>query len=393
MASRDPLKARPTDLVAGWGQVCGWRLARQGITAPGDDPVEVTARIAGVQAQVTSSAELTLGLRTTSTPDVSRLLWDERALVRTWAMRGTLHWLPAREFALWTAALRTREWRITPGWERYHGVTAAELDAVTAAIPAALEGRRLTRDELAQRLAEVTGNAHLHRQLRSGWGAVLKPAANQGLLCFGPDRGRNVTFVRPQEWLGGAGGNGVAGPAPSPEEALRTVLRRFLDAYGPATHKDFGRWFGVPERPAREVLAAHAEDLVVVEVDGLRAWLTPRGAEALARAEPADGVHLLGGFDPYVLAPLSHRAALIPDGHIDDVSRAAGWISAVVLVDGAVAGTWTVDSSAGGTVVAVTPFAPLPAQVVGAISERADALGARGLLPGPVTVQVGAPTA
>jgi hypothetical protein len=110
-------------------------------------------------------------------------------------MRGTLHWLPADEYPLWIAALRTREWRITPGWEKYHGVTKAELHAITDAIPTALEGRALTREELADRLADVTGTAHLGEQLRSGWGAVLKPAANQGLLCFGP-RSRASRHVR-----------------------------------------------------------------------------------------------------------------------------------------------------------------------------------------------------
>jgi hypothetical protein len=281
---------------------------------------------------------------------------------------------------MWVAALRFREWRITPGWEKYHGVTKAELEAITDALPDALDGRQLTRDELAQRLAEVTGSPHLKEQLRSGWGAVLKPAANRGLLCFGPDRGRNVTFVRPHDWLG------AMPEEPDAAEALRAVLLRFLDAYGPATHNDFARWFGVAEKPARELVAMHADDLVVVEIDGTPAWVSPQGAESLARAEPATGVHLLGGFDPYVLAPISHRAAIIPEDHLDDVSRTAGWISAVVLVDGFVAGTWTANDTADGTKVHVQPFVPLTPQVTAALVDRAGALAARGLVPPPVSV-------
>lgn len=381
--SRDPLRGRAPELSATWPQVCGWRLARQHVTRRGADPVAVTAALGGVQAQVTSSAQMTLGLRCPATPtEIDRLLWAERRLVRTWAMRGTLHWLPATEFATWAAALSTREWRITPAWERYHGVTRAELDAVTEAIPAALEGRTLTRDELAERLAAITGNAHLHEQLRSGWGAVLKPAANRGLLCFGPDRGRNVTFVRPCDWLGDAAG------AVDTDDAVRAVVHRFLDAYGPATHNDLARWFGVAEKPGREMLVAHADDLVVVAVDGAPAWVTPAGAEALATAAPAAGTVLLGGFDPYVLAPISHRPAIIPDGHLDDVSRTAGWISAVVLVDGVVAGTWTAERSPGGTELVVTPFAPLDPEVVAAVTEQATALAGRDLLTPPVAVRV-----
>jgi hypothetical protein len=357
------------------------RLAQQHVTHPVPDLLAVTAALGGVQAQVTSSAQFAVGLRSTATSaDIDTALWNDRRLVKTWAMRGTLHWLPAEEYPLWVAALRTREWRITPGWEKYHGVSKTELEAITDAIPEALDGRQLTRDELADRLAEVTRSPHLSEQLRSGWGAVLKPAANRGLLCFAPDRGRNVVFVRPQDWLGKL-------PAePDRDTALRAVLHRFLDAYGPATHADFGRWFGVPEKAAREALGACADELVVAAIEGTPAWVTPAGAEALSSAAPASGVTLLGGFDPYVLAPISHRSAIIPEGHFDDVSRTAGWISAVVLVQGFVAGTWTTDQTAEGTTVDLQPFVPLASHVVDELTDRAKELGKR-LLSEPVTVR------
>jgi hypothetical protein len=370
MARRtDPLTARPVDLVTSWPQVCGWRLSRQHVTAPADDAIAVAARVCGVQAQVTSSAQFTVALRSPArAADLEAALWTERTLVRTWAMRGTLHWLPAAEYGLWIAALSNRRWRITPSWEKYHGVTAAELDAVTRSIPEVLTGRQLTRAELAQALADATGNPHLVDQLSSGWGAVLKPAANRGLLCFGPDRERNVTFVRPDDWLGDTG------VAPAPDEALRLVLLRFLDAYGPATHADVARWFGEPEAFGRRLLAAHADDLVVADVDGRRGWVTPAGADALAHHPAAEGVQLLGAFDPYVLGPISHRDAIIPAGRLNDVSRTAGWISAVVLVDGMVAGTWTAEEDGDGTTIAVTPFMALRARQVRAIEERVAAL-------------------
>lgn len=378
----DLLAARGPDLRTSWPRVCGWRLARQHVTSPAGDAVEVASRLCGVQAQVTSSAQFTVGLRSPATAeDLDAALWTERTLVRTWAMRGTLHWLPAIEYGLWVAALTTRTWRITPAWERYHGVTAAELDAVSSAIPEVLAGRQLTRDELARGLADATGLTHLTEQLTSGWGAVLKPAANRGLLCFGPDRDRNVTFVRPDEWLGDTG------PAPEPDEAMRVVLRRFLDAYGPATPADVARWFGEREPFGRRLLARHADELVVADVDGHRGWLTPAGAAALADHPPADGVVLLGGFDPYVLAPISHRDAIVPEGRLDQVSRTAGWISAVVLVGGMVAGIWTTEAGGEGTQVVVTPFRTLTAVERAGIEQRVAELAGH-LLPAATTVTV-----
>lgn len=349
-----------------WDQALAWRVGQQRLDAADDaadsvDPVDLVAHLAGVQAQVQSSAAQVLAARGVTDADLDRLLWHDRALVKTWAMRGTLHLLPAREWRTWMAVLRTREWRITPGWVKYHGITEAELKAVTEAIPEALAGEPLTRDELADRIAAITGHAHLGEQLRSGWAAVLKPAANQGLLCQGPPRGTNVTFTDPDRWLGEGHGS-----EPDPDAAMAVVLARFLDAYGPATRDDLARWLGVTPKAARQVLVAHGGDLAEVEVEGHRAWMTPAGAAAAASAGTPRGVHLLPGFDPYILAPLSHRAHTIPAGRVDAVSRSAGWISPVLLVEGRIAGTWEAERSGDATTVTITPFAALPTAVVDA---------------------------
>jgi hypothetical protein len=373
------MSATPT-----WDQVLGWRVARHRLADPTGDPVEVTETLAGVQTQVASSAAQVLAVRGRKTAvDLDRLLWQDRALVKTWAMRGTLHLLPAHEWRTWIAVLRTREWRITPGWERYHGITRAELDAVTDAIPEALEGEPLTREELADRVAAITGHAHLVEQLRSGWAAVFKPAANRGLLCQGPPQGTNITFTDPGRWLGAgaAGTGGKTEPDPDPDAAMATVLARFLDAHGPATREDLARWMGEKPKWARLALAAHADDLVEVDVEGHRGWMTPAGAAAAAVSTAAEGVFLLPGFDPYVLAPLSHRAHTILEGRVDDVSRAAGWISPVLLVDGRIAGTWEPTTDGASTTVTLTPFAPLPRKVVAAARDHLAARYASTLGP------------
>ena len=372
-----------------WEQVLGWRLEQQGLaggaTVP-PDPVDLVGRLAGVQTQVESSARQVLAARGAGPVDVDSLLWSERRLVKTWAMRGTLHLLPAAEWRTWIAVMRTREWRITPGWERYHGITRAELDAVTAAIPEALTGEPLTRDELADRVAALTGHGHLGAVLRSGWAQVLKPAANQGLLCHGPPRGTATTFTSPEAWLEG---DEPPGPEPDPHEAAATVVARFLDANGPATRDDLARWLGISPKQARLLLAGHAATLVEVDVEGGGvAWMTPAGAEAASGAGAPEGVHLLPGFDPWVLAPLSHRAHTIPEGRVGDVSRTAGWISPVLLVDGRVAGTWEAAAAGDGTLVTITPFRRLPRGVVAGARRHLEVRYAE--LLGPVRLEVGA---
>ena len=102
-----------------WRQVHAWRLsqhclaprlARRGF-------VEAATRIGGIQAQVLSAAELALWARAEglSREDVQRALWQERTLVKTWAMRGTLHLMAAADLPLYAAA-RSAHHDVTQVW-------------------------------------------------------------------------------------------------------------------------------------------------------------------------------------------------------------------------------------------------------------------------------------
>ncbi|MGH8947480.1 MAG: winged helix DNA-binding domain-containing protein, partial [Acidimicrobiia bacterium] len=324
--------------------------------------MQVISKLGGVQAQVASSATQAVAIRSKRLPDIEDLLWEKRSLVKTWAMRGTLHLLPSSEIGSWIAALRQRPWKITPAWEKYHGITKSQLATLTGAIPQVISGEPMTREELTAAVVAKTGDRGLGDALSSGWSQVLKPAANQGLLAQGPPRGRNVTFVDPGAWLGSDFAE------PSFEEAMRVVVERFLDANGPATITDFGRWFGVDLKTGRELMTPVLENLVPVEIEGYQGWLTAGGAKAASKSDTPRSAHLLPGFDPYTLAPLSHREHIIPKGKIDDVSRAAGWIALVILENGRIIGTWeTADGS-----IALHPFGKLSKKTISALEDHVE---------------------
>ena len=313
------------------GQVRAFRLARQHLTdrLPAKRIVDVVAAVGGVQAQVMSAAELALAARSEglSPSQVQEALWERKELVKTWCMRGTLHLLPARELGLWTAVLSWRQqWR-RPSWLKWFGATEEEMEQLIATIGAKLDGKGMTREEVA-----ALAPAHLRQELLRGWGSHLKPAAYQGALVFGPNRGRNVTFVHPERWLGRF--ERVDG-----DEALRELVRRYLRAYGPATHEDFARWWGGEAAPARRIFKELADELEPVEAEGRQAWVLAEDADLLRSLDPPRSVHLLPNFDVYTLH-YRPREAVLPEGVYDRVYRTAGWISPVVLYDGAVAGVW-----------------------------------------------------
>jgi hypothetical protein len=78
------------------------------------------------------------------------------------------------------------------------------------------------------------------------WRQLTSTAGRRGLLCFWPDRGRKVTYANPRRWLPGYRPGGG-------DASLRTLVRRYLHAYGPATPRDFARWLAVGPRFAAEL--------------------------------------------------------------------------------------------------------------------------------------------
>ncbi|MEN3315348.1 MAG: hypothetical protein V7605_1582 [Acidimicrobiaceae bacterium] len=366
-----------------WPQAVAWRVGRQLLARRQGTAVDVARQVAGVQAQVMSSAELAIGTRTGQPPErVRTALWADRSLVKTWAMRGTLHLFAADDLPTWVAALRRKEQAARRGaaWERYHGITVAQLDVTTAAVAEVLDATPMTRQELGEGVAEVSGDASLAEVVRTAFGGtILKVAAANGDLCFAPDRGRNVTFVNPRTWLAGDWSE------PDAETATAVVARRFFDAYGPATADDFARWWGVSAAEGKRLLRPLAGELVTVDVDGEAALLTPAGADDIAGAVARRGhVRLLPAFDTYVLAPRSHRRHTWPEGLHARISRPAGWITPVLLVDGGIAGVWGHARRGGSVHLDVEAFAPLPRATRAAVETEAKTYEA--LLGAPVEV-------
>ena len=292
----------------------------------------------GVQSQVPSAAELAVRVRqSASRPgDLADALADGR-LIRTWAMRGTLHLLTPEDAGSFLSLLAAgRSWE-KPSWVRYFGMGPREHAQLREAVCAILDGAVLTREELIEAVTARDGLGHIGEELRSGWGTLLKPLAWQGDLCYGPSRGTRVTFMRPDQasarWAG----------VPEPDAAAPTAILAYLRAYGPATVEEFSNWISrgrVAKRSLRAWFAALGDRVAEVEVEGEHAYVAAEDLDALAAATASSAVRLLPGFDGWVLGPGTEDTHVIPPGRRGDVSRQSGWIAPLVLVGGVVAGTW-----------------------------------------------------
>ena len=361
-----------------WEQVQTWRLSQQYLLnrATPQALTEVVRRIGGVQAQLMSAAEWSLGARieSLSPGDVQNALWHERTLIKTWAMRGTLHLLAAGELPVLVAARQAITIHRPPSYYTYHGVTPEGMEAIIEAVPNVLSAEPMTREQMAQTIAERAGMPELRAVLTSGWGALLKPSAFRGEICFGPNQGQNVTFVKPDQWIP-AGERVREQQSSDPQTALQEMARRYLHAYGPATSDDFARWWGIQPAPAKRIFRSLGNELEVVEIEGWMAWALAAALEQMANLAATPSVRLLPQFDAFTLGLSRDCEPILPGEYKDRVYRPQGWISAVVLIDGRIEGTWEIKLQGSRAVVKVDLFAPQSGEIGESIRAEAERLG------------------
>ncbi len=322
-----------------WSQALAWRMRRHFLDPVGDQPVAaVVRRLCGVQSQVASYAELCVRVRrkTSKAGEVARALSEGR-IIKTWAMRGTLHLLTPEDAGAFLSLIAAgRSWE-RPSWQSYFGVTPKQLDALREVVRDVLGGKALTRAELIEAVIARRGYGHLGDALRSGWGTLLKPYAWQGDLCFGPSQGTRVTFTTPKaassKWAG----------VPEPDEAAPVAISSYLRAYGPANADAFSHWIGPGRIGKRRVQAwfeALGPRLAEVEVGGERTYVLAEDLDELMSTRPTRAVRLLPGFDQFVMGPGTGDGHVVSARRRTAVSKQSGWIAPVVLAGGVVRGTW-----------------------------------------------------
>lgn len=377
---------QPVPLSVTWDQVSAFRLARHHLIrrARRQDLVSVVGDMAGAQAQLLSAAQISLWPRVSDLQirHVDRALNDRR-LVKAACMRRTLFLVPARELAVFvrgTARRAEKEIR----WALGKGVPERAIDAAIEAALGVLD-EPLTRPEIAERASRA-----LRVQARDyhggGWGnnrklagvpvgeltypvvELLHLVAARGVVCYGPYRGKEPTFVRADAWIPGWQ------DVPR-EQAERSVLRRYLQSFGPATPGDFALWSGMTLTEARQIWAGEKADLATVEVEGRAAEVLREDLPELEQAgleRPL--IRLLPYFDSFLLGH-KERDHLVDAEHRAKVYRPQGWIAPVVLINGRVAGIWEHAREGDRLRVKVTTLALVSRGMAAGIREEARDLG------------------
>ncbi|HEY6460450.1 MAG TPA: winged helix DNA-binding domain-containing protein, partial [Polyangiaceae bacterium] len=244
--------------------LAGMRLRAQGIAEPRSrSAVEVVTRLGAVQAQDYLGALWAVGLRTVDATeaDVEQAL-AAGSIVRTWPMRGTLHFVAAADARWILELLAPRMLARATGRLRTLGLDEATFARARKALLKPLErAGRLTRPEVYATLERAGVSTAGQRGIH-----VLFQLAHDRFLCFGPRQGKQHTLVLFDAWL-------PRSKRLPREEALAELAARYVTGHGPATTTDFAWWSGLSPSDARLALDLARPRVEEHAAGSTRTWL------------------------------------------------------------------------------------------------------------------------
>lgn len=338
------------------------RLLNQQITDQKfGSPAEVVKWLGAVQAQDYRASLWAVGLRTQGASENSiKEAIARRQIVRTWPMRGTLHFVASAD-ARWMLQLMAERVanRMNSNY-RQAGLDQAVFNRVRGLFIKYLQGgRKLMRRQIYD-LLEADGISTKNTRglyLLGFW-------AQMGLICFGPHQGKQPTFVLLDEWV-----------APTKqwekEEALAELTKRYFTGHGPAQLQDLVWWSGLTQAEVKIGLKLAADHLISENLDGRTYWFAPN---KIPKPEPPLTTHLLASYDEYLVG-YKDRTAVLDPAYFKDTISINGIFSPAIVIDGRVVGIWKRSFRSSAVVVSPSFFTKPNSRMIGAVASRAEQFG------------------
>jgi winged helix DNA-binding protein len=307
---------------------------------------DVVHYMGAMQAQDYASALWSIALRTPHLveSDVVNAI-NNREIVRTWPMRGTLHFVAAADVHWMRALLAPRVITESAGMRKQRDISDTLIIQARSLLVAALSGgKRMTRKDIF-----VLFESHGITTAEQRGITILNYLAQDGLLCLGPHDDKQPTFVLLDEWISPT-------PQPNRQEALGMLATRYFISHGPATLKDFAGWGNMTIRDAKLGIDQAGSTIVQQSINVTDYWL---GATTPVVEETRSTV-LLPGFDEYMLG-YKDRSASLDQPYAQRITPGGnGVFMPTIVIDGRVAGTWKKMIKKGRIIITLLPFETLP---------------------------------
>jgi Winged helix DNA-binding domain len=312
-------------------------------------PADVVTWMGAMQAQDVSSGEWSFGARCEGMTQTDiRQATVDRQILRTWPMRGTVHFVPPADAKWMLEVTGVRALAGSVGRREQLGLTEPILNRGVAVLHDALAGGcSLTRPKCVQLLLD----AGVHSASEHGYHLLLY-ASLIGVTCIGPQQGKDQTFVLLNEWV----------PNPnvlSRDEALATLAARYFRSHGPASRSDFVGWTGLTVTDAKRGIELASETLRTI--DTASGPMVAAIASLDYTAVPAtrnDDLLLLPAFDEYLLGYKDRNAMISPERMNQIIPGANGVFKPTIVANGRVIGTWKRTAKTRHVEIQAFPFAP-----------------------------------
>jgi len=343
-----------------------------------NDLVKVVDDVCGLHAQAFETPNLSLWNRVENFENglLDAALYRDKALVKVWCMRGTLHIIPSEDLPIYNKALK-RMWferhgrfMRAPDWPSIEERTKL----IYPKIVEALAQKPLRRKELNAKVRLLLkDDSKPYQRLFSAWGGILKETGYEGLTVHAEPCDREACFARLDKWLPKINLNII-----DEDDAKEKLLIKYLHGYGPASVQDFVLWSGLMVGEARKAIENVAGSMLEeVEIEGVRGqfWMLKEDFKLLdsisldEKAPP----RLLPKFDSFVLGH-KDRTRIIRSEYMKHVFRKAGDIAATLLINGHIVGTWKQKKTKNSLRVTITPFHKLMKEDLKEIEKKAKEL-------------------
>jgi len=303
------------------------RLQQQQILKPEfNKPEDVVKRLVAVQSQDYLNSLWAVGLRMKNSTEegVERAL-ARKTIVRTWPMRGTLHFISGQDIH-WMLKLLTprivaaNASRLKKEYEVDEKVISRSKKIIVKALQG---GHQRSRDALYQTLESAKIPAKGQRGLH-----ILWRLSQDGVLCFGTREGKQHTFTLLDEWI----------PATRKflrDEALAELALRYFSSHGPALLSDFTWWSGLSSTDAKAGFEMIKSKLIQEKFDD-KIYIMPADITVPGKHVMTTTI-LLPNFDEYTVG-YTDRSTLFNFGK--KVEHGNGIFKPIVMVNGQMVGTW-----------------------------------------------------
>lgn len=319
-------------------------------------------RLVGLQAQLASAPAVGLWTRLAGfrQAELARLI-EERSVVKATLMRATLHLCTASDYPWLRAAVQPALTAAADQIARQRKAGALDREELLAAATRFLS-------EEPRSYAEITAMLE-----------ALKPGQDAGAMRYSvrthlpliqvPSETRfsypgNPVWTLAEKWLG------RPIPTEPTPDSTRTLIRRYLAAFGPATMKDFETWSYVAD--ARTLFEGMRDELVAYRDERKRELFDLPGLP-LPDADTPAPPRFLPEFDNLLLS-YEKRSRVVPEEHRKEVFLPGLRVAATILVDGFAAGSWATETKRGSATLAVRPFARFDKKVTAVLTEEGERL-------------------